>query len=328
MDVSIIIPVYNVAPYIEECLLSVMGQSYVGEMECLIVDDCGTDDSIIIAQRLIDSYEGSIRFEIVQHKQNRGLSAARNTGMGYASGEYIFFLDSDDWLEVDCIAKLMTEALSDLAIEMVQGNMRSVPERHPDPCTLAITIPHAKNNEEVRSCLFQFNQYLTAAHNKLYKRSFLQKHQLMFKEGIIFEDVVWRFYILQHLTNAYFCPEITYNYRVRPNSIITGSKRQSIANSVRVVYNEIITHLTEGHEKEEFNYYAVRFVDSYCFFDRYDTGLRDVFQLYWENRKEYGCLSVKMKLAMCHYFGTPIVRAIRGVEGLMKQATRALTDRR
>ena len=71
MDVSIIIPVYNVAPYIEDCLNSVMRQTYVGPMECILVDDCGTDDSMAVAERMITEYTGPIRFEILHHDHNR-----------------------------------------------------------------------------------------------------------------------------------------------------------------------------------------------------------------------------------------------------------------
>ena len=67
MKLSIIIPVYQVAPYIEDCLRSVMRQTYQGAMECLIVDDCGTDDSIAIAERVIASYDGPIVFQILHH---------------------------------------------------------------------------------------------------------------------------------------------------------------------------------------------------------------------------------------------------------------------
>ena len=76
--ISIIIPIYNVEEYIEECLQSVMRQTYKGEIECILVDDCGKDNSIAIAEQLIADYTGSIAFRILHHEHNRGLSAARN----------------------------------------------------------------------------------------------------------------------------------------------------------------------------------------------------------------------------------------------------------
>ena len=108
MDVSIIIPVYNVAPYIGDCLRSVMRQSYKGDVECILVDDCGLDESIVIAEQMIAEYDGPIQFKILHHDHNRGLSAARNTGTLQAKGDWIYYLDSDDEITEDCIEKMMT----------------------------------------------------------------------------------------------------------------------------------------------------------------------------------------------------------------------------
>lgn len=105
MNVSIIIPIYNVASYIEECLRSVMLQTYQGKMERLMVDDCGTDDSIAIAEKMIANYSGPIKFQIMHHEYNRGLSAARNIGTLQATGGYLYYLDSDDEITIDCIKK-------------------------------------------------------------------------------------------------------------------------------------------------------------------------------------------------------------------------------
>ena len=121
MLVSIIIPVYNVAPYIGDCLRSVMRQTYTGPIECLIVDDCGTDESLPIAERMIVEYDGPIRFEILHHEHNRGLSAARNTGINKATGDYFFFIDSDDEITEDCMEKMMSVVQENPEVELVQG---------------------------------------------------------------------------------------------------------------------------------------------------------------------------------------------------------------
>ena len=120
-QVSIIIPVYNVEPYIEECLQSVMRQSYRGKIECILVDDCGTDNSMEIAVQLIEDYHGPIDFKVLHHEHNRGLSAARNTGMDAACGDYVYFLDSDDWISDDCIEKL-TQPLCNKQYDFVIGH--------------------------------------------------------------------------------------------------------------------------------------------------------------------------------------------------------------
>ena len=80
IDVSIIIPVYNVEPYIAECINSVMNQQTSCVIECLLIDDKGADGSMMLAKDRLSSYTGPVRFRIVEHAENRGLSAARNTG--------------------------------------------------------------------------------------------------------------------------------------------------------------------------------------------------------------------------------------------------------
>ena len=95
--VSVIIPVYNVSPYVEECLKSVMDQTYK-RLEVIIVDDCGTDDSMEKVERMLQDYAGEISFSILHHDCNRGLSAARNTGIDACHGDFISFIDSDDYV--------------------------------------------------------------------------------------------------------------------------------------------------------------------------------------------------------------------------------------
>ena len=109
--ISILIPVYNVEPYIGRCIHPVMAQTYAGKMECIIVDDCGTDKSIAIAEQLITNYQGSIAFHIIQHEHNRGLAAARNTAVNAAKGEFIIHLDSDDWIEPNMIEELVKKQI-------------------------------------------------------------------------------------------------------------------------------------------------------------------------------------------------------------------------
>ena len=104
LKVSIIIPVYNVAPYIIRCLDSIYNQSYPN-LEVIIIDDCGTDNSMAI----IDSYLTSDQHDItriIHHHKNQGLSIARNTGINNANGEYLYFIDSDDYITSNCIKTL------------------------------------------------------------------------------------------------------------------------------------------------------------------------------------------------------------------------------
>ena len=123
--VSIIIPTYNVEAYIRECLESVAAQTYEGNIECIIVDDCGTDNSIAVAEQFITEYKGCIDFRILHREKNGGLSAARNSGTDAATGDYIFYLDSDDLLFPNSIADLMAIAERYPHADIVQGKMVS-----------------------------------------------------------------------------------------------------------------------------------------------------------------------------------------------------------
>ena len=119
--VSVIIPIYEVSDYVERCIRSVIGQSY-SDIECIIVDDATKDDSIVKCERLIEEYDGPIRFRVLHHEVNRGLSAARNTGTEEATGEWIYYLDSDDEITPDCLEKLMSIAQEHPDAEMVLSN--------------------------------------------------------------------------------------------------------------------------------------------------------------------------------------------------------------
>ena len=122
-SVSIVIPVYNVAPYLERCLQSVIQQTHPAT-ECIIVDDASTDDSVARCERLLNKYTGTTQFVIVHHHHNRGLSAARNTGTNLATSDYIYYLDGDDEITPDCIEKLVAPTVHDDTIEMVMGAHR------------------------------------------------------------------------------------------------------------------------------------------------------------------------------------------------------------
>ena len=107
--VSIGIPVYNVEPYIEKCLLSVLNQTYQN-LEVLVVDDLGSDQSMQIVYRLQHSHPKGNLIKVVRHNNNKGLGEARNTAIEKATGKYLFFVDSDDYIEPPTINLLLKEA--------------------------------------------------------------------------------------------------------------------------------------------------------------------------------------------------------------------------
>lgn len=304
MDVSIIMPVYQVSPYIEDCLRSVMQQTYRGSMECLIVDDSTTDDSIAIAEKMIDEYKGTIRFRILHHEENRGLSAARNTGTLQATGEYLYYIDSDDEITEDCIEKLMAVAIQDPSIDMVQGNAcRHTLQRETIILVKDIVLPLPEANSEVRKCRYQYGQLYSNVWNKLLRRDFIIDNHLLCREGIIHEDELWVFYLVKYLKKACFLPDITYHQKKRPGSITTGTDLSTRMANKCIVYREVLSHLTPGYEQEEFDCYAGRINTSYFQYVREVPAFEEVLQLCREKSKQYGNRYLKLKLTAVYYLG-------------------------
>ena len=280
-----------------------MQQSYDGEMECLVVDDCGTDDSIPIAKRMIETYTGPIRFEILHHEHNRGLSAARNTGTLQAKGDYLYYLDSDDFITDDCIEKLMAVALDDPDIEMVQGKYSIYGKNKSYPIEQKHQLTHAKTNQEVRECFLFHNQFVISAWNKLIKRQFILNHHILFKEGLVYEDVLWRFYLIKYINNVYFYSDITYYYNKRPGSIITETGKKTSAYHRCIIYKDILANLTPKYEREEFLWYAKDLSSIFIRYGYYYPAMKDVIFLYWKKAMQMKCFSICLILSMGYVLG-------------------------
>lgn len=215
MKVSIIIPVYNVEKYIERCIHSVISQQYTGQIECIIVDDKTPDNSIFIIETMIKSYQGNINFKVVHHDRNLGLSAARNTGLKYATGEYVYFLDSDDEIESDCIDVLCKPLLNG-HYDFVIANYRVDKEGNH---IYVIPIDSGEYNKNIQR-MFLLHQWPSMAWNKLCNLDFIKKNKLYFQEGLIHEDILWSFNLAIHAKSFYVCNETTYVYCYRENSIV------------------------------------------------------------------------------------------------------------
>ena len=303
-DVTIIIPVYNVAPYIEACLQSVMRQSYAGPMECLIVDDCGTDDSVAIAEQMIAKYVGPIQFRVLHHAQTRGLSAARNTGTMSAVGDYLFYLDSDDEITEDCIEKLMGKVEEYPDLEMVQGNLITHTFRGEEILLKKeMRVPMVDSNEEARQCYFQLHQMRVMMWNKILKREFIIRNNLLCKEGVIYEDTLWTFHLLKCLKKAFFVSDVTYHYLLRPNSICTGIDKYSQAKNQGVVYREILSELSPGFERQEINHYVDVVGRSYVKYSLFAPEINDAYQMCMEKGRLYGNWQSRVKLALFSLLG-------------------------
>ncbi len=219
MKVSIIIPIYNVSKYIIRCLDSVTSQTF-RNIECILVDDCGTDNSVVIAENYIKEYHGPVLFRIIHHKYNRGLSAARNTGIDAAQGDYIFFLDSDDTIVKDCIETLYSLFEKYPDIEFAQGNVLGE-DGNISPYGFKHYIPEHTDDKEL---IFRImlSQITTTAWNRLILRSFVLEHKLYFPEGYFTEDMYWGYFIAKYAHSVSFTPKGLYVYYINEGSMMTA----------------------------------------------------------------------------------------------------------
>lgn len=239
MKISIIIPIYNVEPYIEECLQSVAAQTFTEGLECILIDDCGSDNSIAIADSFVASYKGNIKFSLIRHDKNRGLSAARNTGIKTAKGEYLYFLDSDDTITPDCI-EIMYGYLQEYGkIDLVQGSFYESEEEKKTESKFKFPV-YSQDRKQIKYFLLTYAGDIVGAQSRLIKRELIISNSIFFKEGIIHEDNYWTFFLAKYITSMSFCSKPTYYHRYNPTSI-TGNvniKKEILA------YKTIITDLS------------------------------------------------------------------------------------
>ena len=237
MRFSIIIPVYNVEKYLTDCLDSVLNQTF-SDWEAVCVNDGSTDDSAAI---LADYAAKDYRIKTIT-QSNGGLSVARNTGIRVAQGDYVLFLDSDDWLEYNAL-QVLWESLNGEDILCFSGR-RFVEE------TNAYNPVDELPEKTYESGMDYYNENALLHRDfafvcvvlRIYKRSFLKDNNLRFKEGVFHEDNLFTPIVCFCAKTVRVVNACLYNYRVRANSITTtyNLKRlkdlMAIANELAVFF--------------------------------------------------------------------------------------------
>lgn len=215
IKVSIIIPIYNAADCINDCLSSVSAQTYPC-IEAILVDDCGTDDSVDIAEHFVHNYNGRVDFKFVHHQHNQGVSAARNSGIKASSGKYLFFLDSDDKLSNDCIERLVISIKQDNDIDMAIGN---VSVEGVEAGWNVPVMPEGVYTDGLWDYYYN-KRYYEMVWNKLINKEFILRYSLFFSEEMqMYEDSLWTFQVACHLSKISTVDNITYHYITRNGSL-------------------------------------------------------------------------------------------------------------
>lgn len=215
--VSIIIPVYNVERYVEKCILSVLNQTYK-KIELIIVNDGSTDNSENIIKNIIKNKQN---VKLV-NQENMGLSEARNTGINIANGEYIFLLDSDDYIECDVISTLINRAEKD-NLDIVIGKYNVIYENNKKVKSSTEFLDENKilNNIESIEELFVSGKFHFHAWGKLYRRTLF--NNIKYPKGRYYEDIATTYKLFFYAKRISFVNISTCEYLMRDSSICHSS---------------------------------------------------------------------------------------------------------
>lgn len=232
--VSVIVPVYNVEGYIRKCLESLTNQT-LDDMEIIIIDDGSTDLSKDIIKEYVEKYNNVMYYK----KENGGLSDARNYGLQFATGKYIAFLDSDDYVDANLYKKMYEKAKKEDS-DMVECNFYWV---------------YGKRNkkdigEKYRDKKQMFEKARVVAWNKLYKKEILNKADVKFPKGLRYEDVEFFYKIIPYLEKVSFIKEPLIYYVQREQSIANTQNEKT--KDIFTVLDNVIRYYKENNLYEEY----------------------------------------------------------------------------
>ena len=217
--ISIIVPVYNVEPYLKKCLNSLLAQTY-RDLEIILVDDGSPD----ICGQICDDYASRDSRIRVIHKTNGGLSDARNAGLEIATGDYIGFVDSDDWIEPDMFEYLLDGLLKTNSNISICNVINSEDRR-----AVIKKTPYKVYSREEALYELLSDRMENYAWNKLYARSLW--NDVRYPKGRNFEDVLTIYKTFMRADKIVQLPDAKYNYRIRSNSI---SGTRDFANRIQI----------------------------------------------------------------------------------------------
>ena len=238
IKVSVIIPVFNTEKYLEEAIGSIVNQT-LREIEIIVVNDCSTDNSAQILERFAQQ---DSRIKILTHEKNKGQSVARNTGMGIMKGEYLYFFDSDDVLESDCLRlcyeKSKTENLDFLFFDAVtfydfKSNVKFNYQRTSD------LEPKIYSGTEILRILLKKRNHKDTVWLNFIKASYLKSLKLSFIPNINYEDVLFTLKLYAEAKRVSFISRSFFHRRIRENSYMTSKMSERKIDDLLFVSSEV-----------------------------------------------------------------------------------------
>ncbi|MSE04390.1 glycosyltransferase [Lactobacillus salivarius] len=234
VKVSIGVPVYNVDKYLDECLDSIMKQTFK-DFEVILVDDGSTDDSFKICQKYVMKDK---RFKLI-HQENKGLAGARNTCLKYMTGDFVTWIDSDDKVVPNYLERLL-EVQKETQADIVNGVYYSIVENKIIYYDFRSILPQlyvtSISEEDTLESFFNNKYQLAMLWGNLERRKLYKG--VYFSQGIIHEDTGNRFKVFLQAKKIVVLPEAIYGYRKRQDSIMS-KKRESLEDKLDLVRNNI-----------------------------------------------------------------------------------------
>ena len=276
--VSVIVPCYNVEPWVERCLESLVNQT-LSDIEIICIDDKSIDNTLKVLGRFVKKDK---RIKLIAHKNNMGVSASRNDGLKAACGDYVGFVDPDDFVDFDFYEKLYERAI-DTDADVVKAGIR----------TVDLQNGRQTVNNKIPKHISDFSGAFWSA---IYKRDFLNRFNIKFDEKLILgEDTLFVSNVVLNTSNIQFIKDTCYNYFYqRPGSLdsrtLSHVRAESIYSSViqrlKLIENASLSH----HDKELFIDKHVLFQIKYNIFKTFevDADRKKLFDLLTDIYQKYG----------------------------------------
>lgn len=270
MQLSIIIPIYNVEPFIDKCLNSIYSQGFPENLFEVIAVNDGTPDNSMAS---VEQYAARHDNLIIVNQQNQGLSVARNNGMAASSGDYVWFVDSDDWLLPD-------------ALQVVAETVKSHPEVEVFATVLMMNFEDTGNKsveykpnfavKNGRDYMFRnHDANCGACQRYIFKRSFLDEHRLRFMPHVYHEDGEFSLRMLYLANCLMIVPQPLYNYRLRSSGSIMSSRKMQMNYDLVKIYRVLEDFCKENVADEDFWLYKAKIFA--CLYDTILFSRREIF---------------------------------------------------
>lgn len=274
---SLIVPVYNAEKYLYQCLDSITKQTYTN-IEIILINDGSIDNSGIICDEFS---QRDNRINVV-HTENRGVSSARNLGLSIARGDYIAFVDSDDWLEINALEKivhLLKDSLYDL---IIYGVVKETNNIQTPLYSKLLSSPYRSNNDIKLIIPDLIKHEVINPPFKIYKHELIRKKNIRFNEILnIGEDYLFNMECFLSAKSLYIMDDILYHYMIRDNISLTRKFQENKYDKLMLV-NEKLSELVSkqgNNEKIKEALLCIRIKNIYsCFMDIFNKGCKYSYQ--------------------------------------------------